>query len=83
MAKNTSITLGDHFERFINQQVSKGRYASASEVLREGLRLVEEREGRLDALRQALQAGVDSGPAAPLDMEAVIKAARAKAGLNA
>lgn len=71
MAKNTSVTLGDHFEGFIASQVNNGRYASASEVVREGLRLVEEREHKLELLRRAIQDGLASGPATPLDMEEV------------
>jgi len=61
MPKNTSVTLGDHFETFVDNRVPKGRYASASEVIRAGLRLLEERETRVDALRKALQEGQDSG----------------------
>ena len=85
MAKNTSITLGEHFEGFISQQVSKGRYASASEIVREGLRLVEEREQKFEALRQALIEGEESGNAGPLDMEEIKRKGREKArlaGLN-
>ena len=63
MARNTSITLGDHFEDFTSQQVAGGRYGSVSEVVRAGLRLLEEREQRLDALRQALVEGEQNGPA--------------------
>ena len=61
MQKNTSITLGQHFDAFIAQQIKTGRFASASETVRAGLRLLEERELKLAALRQALQDGEDSG----------------------
>lgn len=61
LMKNTSVTLGEHFDRFIAQQLQRGRYRSASEVLREGLRLLEEREAKLDALRLALDKGEASG----------------------
>ena len=49
MAKNTSVVLGERYDTFIAQLIQDGRYASASEVLREGLRLVEEREQKFDA----------------------------------
>ena len=57
MSKNTSITLGKHFEAFIAEQLTSGRYASTSEVVRAGLRLLEEEETRLIALRQLLDEG--------------------------
>ena len=63
MAKNTSVSLGDHFEEFIAGQVDSGRYGSASEVVRAGLRLLETNQSRLDVLRNALIAGERSGRA--------------------
>ena len=61
MARNTSVNLGPHFDSFINQQLSFGRYGSASEVIRAGLRLLEEREAKVNALRSMLSEGEASG----------------------
>lgn len=61
MQKNTSVTLGKHLEDFIAQQIKAGRYSSVSEAIRAGLRLLEERETKLNALRQALKEGEKSG----------------------
>ncbi len=63
MAKNTSITLGEHFEGFITSQINSGRYGSASEVVRAGLRVLEDSESKLTALRQMLMDGEKSGVA--------------------
>ncbi len=70
--KNTSVSLGDHFSEFIDRKVSEGRFASASEVLRAGLRLLEEEEASLEALRAALIEGENSGPAEPFDFDEFI-----------
>ena len=64
MAKNTSITLGDHFDSFITGQVESGRFGSASEVIRAALRLLENAETRLETLRQMLDEGEKSGVSA-------------------
>ncbi len=82
MPKNTSITLGEHFEGFIAEQIRQGRYGSASEVIRASLRLLEEHEQNVHALRQALIKGEESGDAGALDMAAVREQARHKAGLT-
>ena len=57
MAKNTSISLGDHFESFVDELVSAGRFASASDAVRAGLRLLEQEETKLDVLRHTLAMG--------------------------
>lgn len=61
MPKHTSITLGEHFDQFIGEQLESGRYSSTSEVVRAGLRLLEESETNLTTLRHALKEGEDSG----------------------
>src|SRR5713101_7153758 len=65
----SSYTLGDHFERFVREQVDGGRYASASEVIRDGLRLLEEdqqrRQAVIDGLRGEVEKGRRSGKAKP------------------
>ena len=63
MARNTSVSLGEHFEQFIARQIDVGRFGSASEVIRAGLRLLEDNEDRLAALRRALREGEQSGRA--------------------
>ena len=69
MAKNTSMSLGDHFAGFIETQVTNGRYGSASDVVRAGLRLLEEHEAKVQALKEALVAGENSGEPRPFDRE--------------
>jgi antitoxin ParD1/3/4 len=69
MSKNTSVSLGDHFADFIEEQVARGRYGSASDVVRAGLRLLEEQEARLAALQAALIEGEQSGAPSPFDFD--------------
>ena len=78
MTRNTSISLGDHFGAFIAQQISQGRYGSASEVVRAGLRQLEEHEIRLATLRAALEDGESSGASTGFDVDAFLKAKRRK-----
>jgi len=82
MAKNTSFILGKHFDSFVAEQVSTGRYANAADVIRSGLRLLEEREARLESLRAALLEGERSGVAGPLDIARIKRDARSRAGLD-
>ena len=63
MSKNTSITLGEHFDSFISSQVQSGRYGSASEVIRSALRLLETQETKMNTLRPLLVEGEESGMA--------------------
>ncbi|WP_024278941.1 type II toxin-antitoxin system ParD family antitoxin [Xanthobacter sp. 126] len=79
MSRNTSVSLGDHFASFVDRQVEAGRYSSASDVVRAGLRLLEEHEARLDALRSALAEGEASGPAQPFDVESFLAEKRSGA----
>jgi len=61
MHKNTSVTIGAHYEKFISKQVAQGHFGSTSEAIRAGLRLLEERETKLSLLRRALAEGEESG----------------------
>jgi antitoxin ParD1/3/4 len=75
-SRNTSISLGDHMLSFAQQQVATGRYSSTSDVVRAGLRLLEDHESRVQALREALIAGENSGPSTPFDFDSFIAAKR-------
>jgi antitoxin ParD1/3/4 len=77
MGKNTSVSLGDHFEDFVEQSIEQGRYNNASEVIRAGLRLLEEEESRFNALKSAIQEGLDSG-FIPFDANAHLKAMKTR-----
>ena len=67
MSKNTSISLGNYFEQFAQTQVKAGRYKNVSEVIRAGLRLLENQESKMIALKNAVQEGIDSGIAQDFD----------------
>lgn len=82
MGKNTSFALGDHFVSFIDSQVAEGRYSSASDVVRAGLRLLEAEEAKLNALRAALIAGEESGPSTEFDFDAFIARKHAERGIG-
>ena len=77
-----NISLNPHFEELVKGKVESGHYNSVSEVMREALRLLEERdqfrELRLEELRREIQKGIDSGEATPLDMEEIKRRGRAR-----
>jgi antitoxin ParD1/3/4 len=64
MPRTTSIVLGDHFDQFLNEQIEKGRFQSADEAIRAGLRRIEEEDLKLENLRRSLIEGLES-PAVP------------------
>ena len=84
MARTQTVTLGDHWNDFVTNLVESGRYSSISEVVRESLRLLEEREAasKLEILRQALIDGEQSGSAGKLNMDEIKRKAKQKAGLT-
>ena len=73
MSKNTSVTLGNQYDAFIRRQIEKGRFGSASETVRAGLRLLEEQELKLEQLRAAIDEGDLSGSPEPFDIEAFLR----------
>ena len=76
--KTTSVALGNYFEDFIKTQIAQGRYNNASEVIRAGLRLLEEDESHLMALKSAINEGLDSGVAEGFDPQAHLKSLKAE-----
>ena len=76
MTKNTSVILGKEHDKFISAQIRKGRFASASEAMRAGLRLLEEQELKVENLRAAIIKGEASGAPVPFDMGVFIAAKR-------
>lgn len=82
MGRNTSISLGNHFESFIESTVSAGRFSNASEVVRAGLRLLEEEENRIVALKAAINEGLASGRAADFNPQEHLASLKAKGKTN-
>lgn len=82
MSKNTSISLGDYFDQFVQNRIHQGRFKNVSEVIRAGLRLLEEEESKVTALKNAIQEGVDSGIAEDFDSKKHLKALKAQKHSN-
>ena len=82
MGKNTSISLGNHFENFIEHRLSEGRFKNVSEVVRAGLRLLEEDENRLQLLKNAIQEGINSGRVQSFDPNKHLSLLKAKKNTN-
>ena len=82
MNRNTSISIGNYFDSFIKSRISEGRYKNASEVIRAGLRLLEEEENKIIALREAIQDGIESGIAHDFNLDAHLEKMKANRNLN-
>lgn len=75
--KNTSISLGNYFDQFVSSQVTIGRYKNVSEVIRAGLRLLEDEESKTIALKEAIQKGLESHRVENFDFEENLKQLKA------
>jgi antitoxin ParD1/3/4 len=82
MNRNTSVSIGDYFDSFIKNRISTGRYKNASEVIRAGLRLLEEEENKIIALREAIQVGIESELAHDFNPEFHLVKLKAKKNVN-
>lgn len=76
MSRNTSVTLGSEYDAFIQRQIAKGRFGSASEAIRAGLRLLEDQENSLEQLRTAIDEGDESGSPLQFDVEEYLASKR-------
>lgn len=82
MSKNTSISLGNYFDQFVSSQVSIGRYKNVSEVIRAGLRLLENEESKASALKNAIDKGLNSPRVVDFDFEENLKKLKAENSKN-
>lgn len=82
MNRNTSISLGNYFDKFIQGRITQGRFKNASEVVRAGLRLLEEEENRVIALREAIQEGINSGVVQDFEPKSHLEEMKNKRKLN-
>jgi antitoxin ParD1/3/4 len=82
MNKNTSISLGNYFDQFVQNRINEGRFKNVSEVIRAGLRLLEEEESKVIALKRAIQEGIDSGIAHDFDPKKHLESLKAKKHSN-
>lgn len=82
MGKNTSVSLGQHFEDFVQFRIEEGRYKNASEVIRAGLRLLEVEEQKFYALKTAIQEGIDSGIAIDFEPNQFLEQIKKERKLN-
>ena len=80
--KNTSISLGNYFDQFVSSQISVGRYKNVSEVIRAGLRLLEDEDSKVIALRKAIQEGIDSCIAHNFNPDKHLQELKAKRKIN-
>ena len=80
--KNTSISLGNYFDQFVSNQISIGRYKNVSEVIRAGLRLLEDEESKIIALRNAIQKGLESPRVENFDFDENLKQLKAEKRKN-
>ena len=78
MGRNTSVSLGNHFEEFVDSKVAQGRYKNASEVIRAGLRLLEEEEHKVQILKDAIREGIESGIAKDFNPKNHLESLKAK-----
>ena len=82
MDRNTSVSLGGYFDNFIKSRISTGRFKNASEVVRAGLRLLEEEENKVVALKNAIQDGIESGIAYDFEQKKHLESLKAKKRKN-